>query len=414
MTVIFARETSSPSRAGHCTRSWIIPVLLALWVPILPASAQVPEKYAHEELRLGGVSASEATAFVKEPSLIVDRYGRIYARAETEIRVFGFDGSLLNVLGGKGDGPGEFRSAFGHGLLGDTLWVIDPFWHPSRITRFSIDGQLLSTSAAPEVSQGGDQSRAWRVSHLLEGGHVITSTSANPGVGPSSKRYRIPIAIADDRLTDPKVIVRIEWPQGLLLPGLAQSGDPTFPLSPLFAVFPDGSGMVTVSWEGNQGGPIWVRKYDSAGRRVLEVVHVAPNTRVPGQVVDSLVADWVEKVTPIADRARRRGLDVPSNLTKAVEDGLPIPPYYPMVREVVAGIDGSIWLRRMRSFSDNTWFVLDSGGGPVFKVELPPGVNLQQASFGEVWATALGELDAPLILRYRLGDEDGRSPSILR
>lgn len=220
----------------------------------------------------------------------------------------------------------------------------------------------------------------------------------------------IPLAVSDAHLSEINVITRVEWPQGLLIPGMVQSGLGAFPSSPLYGVFPDGSGVVTVTWDDRQSGAVKIQVHDSAGNREFEVAHAIRSIPVPGHVADSLVADGVEKVTPIAERRRERGLPVPSNLKKAVEDGLRIPRAFPAYQDVVAGVDGSIWLRRMTSFSDNTWVVLDSRGNPAFRVELPTGVNVQQAYFDKVWATALGEFDAPLILRFDIRPPEGRSP----
>jgi hypothetical protein len=378
----------------------LLPFLLTLF-PLESLASQVPVREAIEELRLGGLSAVEATAFVTEPKLDVDWVGNIYARTQTEVRVFGRDGSLSHILGGKGDGPGEFRSAFALGMLGDTVWVIDPQFHPSRITRFLSDGRLVGTSPSEERPYDDDGSRSWRVTHLLQGGNVLATANSNPGVPTRLERVEIPMGIADAQLSDPKVIARIEWPQGLFIPEVVQAGLGPFPSSPLYAVYPDGSGVVRVEWDPRRpGSPVKIQVYDAAGKRKFEVVHVVPYTPLLDRVVDSLVADGVEKVTPIIERRRERGLPVPSNLKRAVKDGLRVPRAFPIFQEVIAGVDGSIWLRRMSSFSDNTWFVLDSRGTPAFQVELPEGVNVQQATFDNVWGTALGEYDAPLILRF--------------
>ncbi len=362
----------------------------------------VSERIAVEEMRLGGLAATEATSFVKEPNLTVDWQGNIYARTETEIRLFRSDGLPLTTLGGRGDGPGEFRSAFDHGLLGDTLWVIDPLFSPSRITLFLKDGTLLGTFVSKEQDFPEDESRSWRVTHLLQGGQILVVANSNPGVRPRPNRVRIPIAVSDSDISDPRIIARIEWPQGLFIPDLVQAGEGPFPSSPLFSVFPDGSGVVQAIWQNGRPGLVKVRMYDVHGTREFEVVHTIPQTPVPGRVADSLVTDGVTKLAPIIERRRARGLPVPSDPRNAVEEGLRIPRAFPAFEKIVTGLDGSIWLKRMRSFSDNTWFVLDFQGTPAFTVEFPPGVNIQQASFDHVWATALGEYDAPLVLRYAI------------
>lgn len=69
---------------------------------------------ARRTLLLGeaGVSSgSEATTFGDVTSLAVDSGGRIYVgdRISNSVRAFGLDGDHLGLVGGEGEGPGEFR-----------------------------------------------------------------------------------------------------------------------------------------------------------------------------------------------------------------------------------------------------------------------------------------------------------------
>lgn len=215
---------------------------------------------AHEELRLGGVSATAAAAFKDEPKLLVDAAGRIYARTDHDVRIFAADGSVVKVVGREGDGPGELRHAYAAG----------------------------------------------------------TDTRPPP------------------RLTD------------------------------LYAVSPDGSAVITVTGEASQPGVATIRKFDPQGDTLVDVTLTPAQVPAPQAVADSVVAD--------AD--------------------------HPAFREVVAGIDGSIWLHRMYFFADSTWVVLGPDGTVAFRVDLPADITVQQASLTHVWATAKGAYDAPLILRY--------------
>jgi hypothetical protein len=99
------------------------------------------------------------------------------------------------------------------------------------------------------------------------------------------------------------------------------------------------------------------------------------------------------------------GLPVSANLEDAVRKGLPIPAIFFEFQQVVAGIDGSLWLQAMRSFGDTLWEALDARGRPAFTVAMPSGFTLKQASLRDVWGTAKGEYDGPRILRYHLEDE---------
>jgi hypothetical protein len=395
------RREPLPKRLGFSNAVRPTMLLLALCMGGSHASGQAVTRHVREELRLGGLSASEATAFVVEPDLVVDGEGRIYARTEFDIRVFDPDGSLRTILGRRGEGPGEFRSAFAHGILGDTVWVLDPGWRPKRITRFLRDGQLLGTSPAEEAAEDADPARRWRVTRLLQGGQVLAHLSEEvPGGSQGSTRVRIPAAIADRMLSQRTVVGEILFPQGLWIPGLVRWENPLFPVSPLLAVPPDGSGVVSLSWEESEPGVARIQRFDPFGRRTADQRIVSPVLMVPARVVDSLVADGMERAEPVARRQRRRGMDPPANLKRAVREGLLIPRAFPLFREVVAGIDGSIWLRRMRSSGDRNWIVLDSTGAEAFRVDLPAGFTVRQVSLTHVWGTALGAFDAPEIIRF--------------
>jgi hypothetical protein len=70
-----------------------------------------------------------------------------------EVRVFSSEGERLRVIGGPGEGPGEFSLPADMGLLGDTLWVADG--GRRRLTWFGPNGDVLLTMPAQEFSSIG-------------------------------------------------------------------------------------------------------------------------------------------------------------------------------------------------------------------------------------------------------------------
>ena len=99
-----------------------------------------------EDLRLGRVNGGGPDQFGLIGSLLVDGTGRIHVLdiLSQEIRVFHADGHFSHVVGGQGDGPGEFRDVYGMAVdAGDTLWVLDR--GAGRYTAFDPDGSLLGT-----------------------------------------------------------------------------------------------------------------------------------------------------------------------------------------------------------------------------------------------------------------------------
>lgn len=400
-----ARNRLATKKCVHLAGALVLAAVLA----DMPVAAQnVPQRVAVEDLRLGGVNATEATAFIDEPKLMVDYDGHIYALTPHDVRVFDTDGRVLQVLGGDGDGPGEFRSAFSLGFLADTLWVIDGRWRPPRVTRFlRSTGKLLDTEPLVEVRDGKDTTRVWHPAYMLAGGRVLAMGEIpRYRERPTTQRDRVDLAIAGASLEKRKGVGSFVFPSGLNVPPVGSLASGAFPVSPLYSAFPDGSGVVTVRWgkgEGHAGAML--RMYDPTGDQKWKRVYVARTHPVTEAIRDSLIADGVAFFRPIVKQHRERGLPVPSDLKGAVEEGLLIPSDFPEFQEVVAGVDGSIWLHAMRFFGDGLWLALDAQGRPAFVVDLPPGVNLKQASLSEVWATGKGDYDAPLILRYRIEDE---------
>ena len=63
-------------------------------------------------------------------------------RRDQRVRIFSETGEFLRSMGGRGEGPGEFRNPwFLWALPGDTLWVGD--YRPQRFNVCSPDGDFL-------------------------------------------------------------------------------------------------------------------------------------------------------------------------------------------------------------------------------------------------------------------------------
>ena len=94
----------------------------------------------------GGASASSEYLFGTPRFVVTDAQGHIYVADEAvmNIRVYGTSGQYIRTLGQRGRGPMEFRSFRGLAINQDQeLIALDR--SNARITRFSTEGQLLST-----------------------------------------------------------------------------------------------------------------------------------------------------------------------------------------------------------------------------------------------------------------------------
>lgn len=110
-----------------------------------------------EDLRLGRVQDQPSAQFSRIAAVLSDSLGMIYVLDlfAQEIRVFHPGGALSHVIGGKGEGPGEFLAAsditFGPG---DTLWVVDP--RTRRYSAFHRDGTFVGSHPRPIDRYGGE------------------------------------------------------------------------------------------------------------------------------------------------------------------------------------------------------------------------------------------------------------------
>lgn len=112
---------NSLASAWTTTPAWTLEEDLRIWGP--------PDGY------LGDIVAVSA-----------DSRDNIYILDGTtqEIQVFDANGGFLRTLGGKGQGPGEFREALGPAIArGDTLWVADG--QAPRYSIFAPDGTFIGT-----------------------------------------------------------------------------------------------------------------------------------------------------------------------------------------------------------------------------------------------------------------------------
>ncbi len=99
-----------------------------------------------EDLRLGEIDGPPERTFAEVTHVGVDGADRLYVleRQSHEIRVFEPQGDYVRTIGGTGEGPGEFRVAYGMRFDPQgRLWVAD-----SRLRRFTVfdtAGNVLST-----------------------------------------------------------------------------------------------------------------------------------------------------------------------------------------------------------------------------------------------------------------------------
>ena len=385
------------------TRSRVVGPALAGLLALLGSESRIaaqdlPVARPVEEFRLGGPMAPEPFTYQRRPGVVVSASGLILVRRANAglIDVLGADGRHIRSIGGLGEGPGEFRVAMRHGLVGDTLWVRD-FPNP-RISTFLLDGTFLETEGRP-VDFGARFTAPTGVSGLLVGGAFARPDAY---VMETRDRVQVPILIGNRDLTAVDTLVTQPNPDGMFLPDVGNWGFTPYPLPPLVSFAGDGSGILIADWTDDPEGPLELRLVDSSGAsrwaRTLRLERRAVSDRVR----DSLVSRGMELAAGPHERARARDGSISRNLRELVEAGLPIPEFEPPVFRILLGVDGSVWLQRSDGSDGRQWLVLDPSGESEFEVTLPASVRVAQASREAIWATDIDDLDVPYLVKYRL------------
>ena len=150
-----------------------------------------------EDLRIGAVDGEEYELFSNVVSILTDASGRIYVldagfagASAQEIRVFDGDGAFVRTIGGRGEGPAEFRGAVGMTWGEDgNLVVVDV--SNARYSRFDTAGVFLGSA-----TRASTYSREPWEGVTVDGGLILDNAGAFNASG-----RRIGVVVTADPLT---------------------------------------------------------------------------------------------------------------------------------------------------------------------------------------------------------------------
>lgn len=333
----------------------------------------------------------------------VDDRGSIYVAQpmEAAVRVYDKEGRFVTTIGSGGPGPGEFGLPAKLGWRGDTLWVLDGSRH--AISMFGPGGEYVG-SVSFLTPSGSDLLRHFSPGTLLADGSVLS-------IPPTPSQF-----IADG-LVRFLPIIRLDR-DGVVLDTISQlsvrnssltvrspapwrgSMHSRQPLSdaPLHVVTRDGTALLLVDRSTTETpGPARFRitKVDPRGDTIYSRDYAYSPRPIPPAWVDSLLDSQV------ARSAER--FPSPAAAREAVRDALFLPPYFPPVSAVVAGRDGTIWLRREQAGGTvATWNVLDASGELLAVTTAPQHLQIYAADAEFAWGVEHDEMDIPYVVRYRV------------
>lgn len=375
-------------------------MLVLLGIALSAATAlqaqRIPTRHATLSLRLGGVDAPQYAAFPRPPDVVVDSSGALYVRVGSPpaIEVFGPDGKHVRTIGRGGEGPGEFRVAARHGLLGDTLWVIN--FPVPRLSRFLVDGTHLETTRLDVIDHGRPFTGAQSITALLRDGGAIAVPTASPIN--AGGRTEVPVYVGDRALQERSVVTAVTMPRGMHIPEVGSFALVPFPRPPLISVARNGIGFVIVTWDQSPDVPARVVRHNAAGTILWSAALELPRAPVPTNMLDSLIHRGAEMAAGPLQRARRMGRGPSGDLEDVVKDALDAPDFMPPVSVVKLGGDGSVWLH----LGNDEWLILDAEGRTTFQASLPPAINVTDVSLDHVWGTVVGDFDVPYVVRFDL------------
>lgn len=380
-------------------------LVLAAWASVLAGCAsgseqtsQLPRWRVVEELRIG--SPDDPTALITTVSaMAVGRDGRMYLAQPDDgtVRVFDSDGVLVDFIGRRGQGPGEFQNLYTLGLLADTLYTIDFAYH--RIDYFSLDGELLRSEAVPPPSVSPPLSPAMPFAVFPDGSRAM-GTAFVSNISPDQLR-RVP-QLRSDRTG--QVLDTVGWIAYERSARRAlHEGRPLAVGSPFsdddFVMFnDDGTRMAAVDRtvaSGPEVASFGITMTDGSGQTIYARRYEYVPVPIAPAVIDTTVADRAQVLAG--------AFPEPREALNFVRNTMFLPVYYPPVSTVAFSEQGQLWVGREEIRGQQlTWTVLDESGDPVAEIRTPDGVRIMHVGVDEVWGVELDEDGVPYLMRYRI------------
>ena len=297
-----------------------------------------------------------------------------------QVRVFSATGEFQASFGGRGDGPGEFRSLRGIENAGDTLLAF---------------GRTRVIVAAPDLSVvrtfGVDFFTADL--HYLDGGAMLRETSR-------------PVMPMDGltgpvRRPEPLVLVDLE---GALVDSIGEMRGPE-----LYALARDGSYVGGAGlWFGNSS------HLDARGRHILrgssdlmqlEELDMSGNLvrilRIPDYPLDLSAARIAAEQSHVLDRFPPGSTSV----LKMVLEAVPASETRPAYADILVDPSGAVWLELYRGASEQDqpqeWLVLEADGTWLGTVGIPDRFSVSDITMDAVLGVRMDELgvEHPQVLR---------------
>lgn len=345
----------------------------------------------------------EDLVWVDELAVRADGVIAATQRQINAIRLYSRTGTPIAVLGGRGEGPGEFRLPRRIGWMGDTLWVYDS--NLRRVSLMLTDGTVLRTinTSGRAIVPFADEPRirigfsvesrlpdgtflAWLTGGLGQRNSVLQEGSeayARVAEGASSSAWRV---------TD--IVARIpsnEWVE-VRRDGGYKLVYPPFPNNAVLGFAPDGSSMAVLTgvMTGADAGGVRVLWLTTEGDTLgQQLIRLSP-APIPDEVADRVRARFEARAREAPTRA----------IAQAIRRAGSVPEIYPPVVDAILGADGRVWFRGRKP--ESGYRVVQPGTDRVRRINLPVRATVLAANATHIWTVELDRFDVPSIVRYAL------------
>jgi len=330
-----------------------------------------------EDLRIGSVDDSGAGALSNPRAMEVDGAGRLYVieSQPMELRVYGPNGGYLRTLMRTGSGPGEVQQAIG--LAWDRaghLWVVDQ--QNARYTVFDTAGTRLAEHRRP-VS--GFFTWRWEGT-ITPAGEILDVTGA-----PRANEFRQVAVRLDSTLTATDTLQLPYWKGPVFeIHRGGMSASYSVPFAP------------SLLWRLDPRGYIWSSITDRY--RIVQQTWKGDTVRiVEREEVEPVPVTAAEKDTGIA---RMRSFVQQGG----VVDRSRIPDVKPPIERLWLDDLGYLWTQRSQTEGARGTLlnVFDPEGRYLGEVRAPLALQIVLIRGATLYATATGEDDLPVIVRFRI------------
>ncbi|MGD8276928.1 MAG: hypothetical protein PVH00_02830 [Gemmatimonadota bacterium] len=390
----------------------------------------LPHLAAEPELRIGDRDDPNV-GFSRVIGIDVGRDGRIYVEEAMvpEIRVYSPDGVLLDRIGRRGAGPGEFDGAPRFGVVGDTVWAVTN--GPDRITLFRTDGTLLSARPVRGLRVPLPRGWGWVLPWVMRPdgrfiGHFarVGGSRGDPPPPPIDPEQPIPWPFV---LFDPSgsVTDTIGWaprpPPRMWRPPSQSDGGYRIteiggrrmevPMPPTtlarWETLSDGYVVIEEEFaETEDDGVFTVSRFAFSGDTVYSrALHYRP-TRYSAAELDSIAARAARGEPGGGVSYSPMGGAPPPDwerIANSLRAEMQFPEFKLPIRSARVTSDGSVWLHLQNVVPTTAhWLLIDPGGRARGTLDLPSNIRILWSHDDVVWAVETDDLDVPWVVRITL------------